>query len=77
MDNYVLALRAVREAPSDPENTLQLAITMKELALIMFGMHLISDHFDEPTFVLADFLEKLDEVITAQEFFSWWVAPHG
>ena len=69
MDNYQLALKAVREAPSDPQNTLQLAITMKELALIMFGMHLVNDHFPETTvFVLASLLEKLEEVADAQEF---------
>ena len=72
MDNYQLALKAVREAPSDPDNTLHLALTMKELALLMFGMHLISDNFSETVFVLADFLDKLDEVITAQGFLEWW-----
>jgi hypothetical protein len=67
-DNYALALRAVREAPSDPENTLQLAITMKELATITFGMFLVNTLFPELCFTVNDVLTKIEEVSEAQEF---------
>jgi hypothetical protein len=68
MDNYQLALKAITGASDDPENTLQLAITMKEFATVTFGMFLVNTLFPELAFVVGDVLNKLEEVSDAQEF---------
>jgi hypothetical protein len=75
MDSYQLALKAIKGAPDDPENTLQLAITMKELATITFGMFLVNTLFPELCFTVNDVLTKIEEVSEAQEFLPR--LPHG
>jgi hypothetical protein len=66
--NYETALRCVREAPHDPDNTLALAITMRELACLTFGMLLVNTLFPECADTVCDVLEKIEEVSEAQEF---------
>jgi hypothetical protein len=75
LDSYQLALRAIKGAPDDPENTLQLAVTMKEFATITFGLFLVNTLFPELAFSTSDILSKLEETTEAQEFLP--KLPHG
>ena len=68
MENYERALQAIRESPHDPDTTLTLAITMRELACLTFGMLLLNTLFPECAYTVCDVLEKIEAVSEAQEF---------
>jgi len=75
MSYYKSALRAIADSPDDPENTLQLAITMRELATLTFGLYLVNTLFPEMAHVICDVLEKVEAVSEAQEFLPKLAEP--
>jgi hypothetical protein len=64
-----MALRAMQTHKHDPEDTLTLAITQRELAIITFGIWLTARLFPEVSpSILQPLLHRVGELAEAQEF---------
>jgi len=64
-----MALRAMQTHKHDPEDTLALAITQRELAILTFGIWLVARLFPEVSpGTLEPLLHRVQELAEAQEF---------
>jgi hypothetical protein len=63
--------KVVSESESDPEHTMQLALTQRELGLVLFGLHFPYCLFPELQDDLRDLCKKIQEVGVAQEFIDF------
>lgn len=68
LENYQLAIEAIRLAPSDPEDTLMVQFTKQDLCVFLFGSMLINSLFPEMVFEVDDLWSKVDELSDAQSF---------
>lgn len=68
LPHYALAMEAVSRAPDDPENTLMVQLTTRELCSVFFGLLLLNNLFPETAFIVDACLAKLEELSEAQEF---------
>lgn len=65
---YAMAVWSVQEASNDPEDTLQVAMTMQKLALFSLGLSLVFRLFPEIGNLAADAARDLRELTQAQAF---------
>lgn len=70
-ERYALGVRSVEIANDDPQKTMQVAVTERELALWVFGLILVVRLFPEIVEVVEMSLTKLRELSAAQEFLPW------
>lgn len=70
-DRYYLGVHSIFHAKHDPEDTMQVALTERELAVLAFGTMLVSTMFPEVGRVGRDINGKLIELSMAQEFLPW------
>ena len=68
LDLYAMNFFLVQEAANDPEDSLQMAVTRRELALLLFGALLIGRLFPELSMYCAELYQKLTELSEAQDF---------
>lgn len=68
---YYLGVQSVARQPHDPEDTMQLAITHRELALFVFGVMLVGTLFPELRRAVIAANHKLIELSAAQDFIPW------
>jgi hypothetical protein len=68
-NQYAISVVALCKADHDPENTLQVALTRRELTACSFGMILLTRMFPELGGIVHALIEKLGELGEAQEFF--------
>jgi hypothetical protein len=67
---YRISFLGVVHSPHDPEDTIQLALTRKELAMVLFGTQLVNALFPELVLVSRVLQNKVEEVGVAQEFMA-------
>jgi hypothetical protein len=72
-----MAAKNVHVQPHDPENTLSLALTQRDLALTVFGNMVLMHLFPELGGFIREFNGKLMEVGLAQEFLPEDPEPPG
>lgn len=65
-----LGYAAVTEQPDDPDQTMTLALTHRETAVLVFGAILVHAMFHELGGVVFRFLSKVEEVSEAQNFLA-------
>jgi len=61
-------MKAATNLPNDPENTLNVALTQRELGLITFALFFPWRIFPEISEEINELCEKLVELTVAQEF---------
>lgn len=66
---------AIKSEPNDPEDTLQLALTHRDLAMFLGGAVLIGTIFPEFEDEVKEMMTKLQEITGAQEFLPEHRAP--
>jgi len=67
-EKLMLGIRSVAMNEDDPDNTMQIGVTQRELALITFGGYLVLKLFPELGGTCMRLQEKLIELSEAQEF---------
>lgn len=68
LEKMALGYIASRNEPDDPDDTMQLAVTKQELALIVFGGYLTLRLFPDLGGKLMRLNKRLMELSVAQEF---------
>lgn len=67
-EQYVLGAVSIMQEKDDPDDTLQLALTHRELAAVAFGNLILNRFMPEFGGVLYKLQTKLRELATAQDF---------
>lgn len=70
-ERYVIGVYSVINAEDNPEKTMQLAVTEKDLALIAFSSMVTGMMFPEVGRHVSKMSLKLMEVSDAQDFLPW------
>lgn len=65
---YPYAIVTIQQAPNDPENTLQVALTLQQLAVLGLSLSLATRLFPEIRSNINELSRKLSELSEAQEF---------
>jgi hypothetical protein len=68
-NQYSLAALALFTADHNPEETLQVALTLREFNAVTFGLILLCRLFPETRGVFYDLIRKLDELNSVQGLF--------
>jgi hypothetical protein len=58
----------VHRCEQDPEDTMHLTVTKKELGVILFALHFVHRIFPEMSKFVEGLCEKLEEISRHQEF---------
>lgn len=68
---YYVGVLSVIAQPDDPEETMQVALTHRDLALFTFGAMLVGTLFPECVEAVRITNKKLIELSAVQEFIPW------